>query len=279
MRAPIRTLPAAPRRDAATAPRRRPTRQVRLAPVDTVDAGWIYPASPAAPAVSTEPRWSEQAVAAVSHDLRNPLNSISLAAELLQRVWPADPAMEGERRLLDSILLSTEKMRRMVMDLLDQSVLQGGTLPVAPAPAELGDILRSAVETQGLEAQQRGVTLEVIDASNAPVLADADRIDQVLGNLIGNALAHTPYGGRVTVTAERAGTRARVSVADTGRGIQPADLARIFDQNWRGAETRTHGAGLGLSIARAIVQAHGGDIRAESTPGQGTTITFTLPLA
>ncbi|HYH81396.1 MAG TPA: HAMP domain-containing sensor histidine kinase [Longimicrobium sp.] len=291
MRATRRSLPAAPRRDAATLARPRRTIPLRGAsPAASGTSGtgtWIYPAPPAsAPAVDSAtaapaqpaPRWRDEAVAAVSHDLRNPLNSISLAAELLQRAWPSDPALLPERGLLDAILTSTEQMRRMVMDLLDQSRLDAGGIPVAAQPVELGPILRAAADSQRLVAQQRGVTLAVIDAVPCPVLADDARIDQVLGNLLGNALAHTPEGGRVTIAAERAGDQVRVSVSDTGPGI-PADvLPHVFDRFFRGAEGH-HGAGLGLSIARAIVEAHGGRIHAESTPGHGATFVFTLPLA
>jgi len=286
MRTTRRLLPAAPARDAATPARRRAS--VRLAPAaDTAPrtGAWIQPAAPRAvemhPAAPAQPapRWGDEAVAAVSHDLRNPLNSISLAAELLQRAWPADPALLPERGLLDAILVSTEQMRRMVMDLLDQSRLDAGGIPVCPQPVELGPVLRAAADSQRLVAQQRGVTLAVIDAVPCPVLADDARIDQVLGNLVGNALAHTPHGGRVTIAAERVGGQVRVSVSDTGPGIAADDLDRIFDRFWRGGECRGHGAGLGLSIAQAIVEAHGGRIHAESTPGQGATFTFTLPLA
>jgi len=278
MRAPVRSLPAAPRRDAATPTRRRRAAQLRVAPAaDAVDASsWIHPRPAPAPAA---PRWGDQAVAAVSHDLRNPLNSISLAAELLSRAWPSDPALEAERGLLDAILASTEQARRLVMDLLDQSLLDAGGIPVTPEAVELGPVLRAAAESHRLLAQQHGVTLHVIDAVPAAVLADAARIDQVLGNLIGNALAHTPHGGRVAIAAERVDGEVRVSVSDTGRGIQPDDLARIFDRNVRGAGSTSHGAGLGLSIARAIVEAHGGRIQVQSAPGQGATFTFTLPLA
>ncbi len=284
MRTTRRSLPAAPQGAAAPARRRRTT-PVRVAPADMAPATgtWIYPA-PSSPPASTSPaapapRWRDEAVAAVSHDLRNPLNSISLAAELLQRAWPADPALLPERGLLDAILASTEQMRRMVMDLLDQSRLDAGGIPVSPRPTALGPVLRAAADSQRLAAQQRGVTLNVIDAAPCPVLADDARIDQVLGNLVGNALAHTPHGGHVTLAAERAGDLVRVSVSDDGPGIQPDDLARIFDRGWRGAGCGHDGAGLGLSIARAIVEAHGGRIHAESAPGHGATFTFTLPLA
>ncbi|HET7232683.1 MAG TPA: HAMP domain-containing sensor histidine kinase [Longimicrobium sp.] len=278
MRAPVRPLPVAPRRDAATPARRRPA-QLRVLPAaDAVDAAqWMYP-RPAAPAPAA-PRWGDQAVAAVSHDLRNPLNAISLAAELLRRAWPNDPALLPERGLLDGILASTEQARRLVMDLLDQSLLDAGGIPVTPEAVELGPVLRAAAEAHRLLAQQRGITLTVIDATPAPVRADAARVDQVLGNLIGNALSHTPHGGRITIATERAGGEVRVSVSDNGRGIQPEDLPRIFEQNWRGAGGNVHGAGLGLSIARAIVEAHGGRITAQGAPGQGATFTFTLPLA
>jgi signal transduction histidine kinase len=271
--------------DATGLPR---TLRVRVAPISTPDGGvdaaaWIYPARPAPtpaarPAESHAPRWRDQAVAAVSHDLRNPLNSISLAAELLQRNWPADPALMHERTLLDSIYTSAEQMRTLVMDLLDQSRLDADGIPVSPEPVSVASLLAGAEASHRLLAAERGITLEVETVHDCDVLADEGRMAQVLSNLIGNALGHTPAGGRVTVRAERTSDVVRVSVSDTGRGIPSENLDRIFDRFWRG-DTGRPGAGLGLSIARSIVEAHGGRIRAESAPGHGATLVFTLPVA
>jgi len=128
-------------------------------------------------------------------------------------------------------------------------------------------------------ADDQRVTLGVeLDPDLPVIVADRGRILQLLGNLLGNALKFTPAGGRVRIGAEQVGDEARISVADTGAGIPPEDLPHLFDRYWQARSSRRAGAGLGLAIARGIVEAHGGRIRAESEVGVGTTFTVTLPL-
>ncbi|HEX6748839.1 MAG TPA: HAMP domain-containing sensor histidine kinase [Longimicrobium sp.] len=261
--------------------------KLRISPAFVADggqgaAGWVWkPRTPAPAAVpaATETRWPEQALATVVHDLRSPLSGITLAAESLLRVVPADEERVPERRLLGAITSAAERMRHLLNDLLDTARMDGGALPIAPRPVAVGAMLDDAAEAQRLQAEARGITLSVSPAPACEVMADERRVAQVLQNLVGNALAYTPAGGEVTLSAELRGDEVRVSVRDTGRGIAAADLPRVFDRFWRAADARGKGAGLGLAIARGIVEAHGGAIHAESTVGRGTTIVFTLPLA
>ncbi|HSU12492.1 GAF domain-containing sensor histidine kinase [Longimicrobium sp.] len=265
--------------------------KLRLSPVTVADgaqgaAGWVWKqraARPAAPApavqAETASRWADQALATVAHDLRSPLTGITLAAETLLRAKSAGGEQGPEAMLLGSICNAAERMREMVNDLLDASRVDGGAIPIAPREVELGALLRDAADAQRLQAADRGIALSVEEFPACTVAADARRVAQVFQNLVGNALAHTPGGGRVTLSAAIRGGEVRVSVRDTGRGIAAADLPRVFERFWRAADARGKGAGLGLSIVRGIVEAHGGTVRADSTVGEGTTMTFTLPLA
>ena len=224
-------------------------------------------------------RTREEALAMVSHDLRSPLHVISIASGALLRAWPADPELAPERRQIEVIAQSASRMNRLAADLVDASRMDAGAFAVCPEPVAVDALLRAAVEAHRPLAKEKGIELTIAASPDATVMADEHRVQQVFSNLIGNALAHTPRGGAVTLRAEPAGHEARLSVADTGCGIAAEDLPKVFERFWRGARCRKGGAGLGLSIARAIVEAHGGLIRAESRPAQGSTFTFTLPLS
>ncbi len=212
----------------------------------------------------------------VAHDLRNPLTAISMYASLLLEM-PRDA--DTQRTQLRTVLELTEQMNRLIQDLLDASQIEAGRLRVHPAPLHLPPLLADAAEMVRMAAAERGVALRVqAEDGLPPVLADRGRVLQVLSNLLGNALKFTPRGGDVLVRASAAGRGAEVSVVDTGVGIPPEHLCHVFDRFWQG-DVRRKGAGLGLAIARGIVEAHGGRIRAESAPGRGSTFTFTLPAA
>jgi len=159
--------------------------------------------------------------------------------------------------------------------------LDAGGLPLDLTAGSLGDLISDTLESFSALAARQGVTLEGSAAADVdPVRIDTPRIGRVLNNLVGNALRHTPDGGRVEVRARRDGARVEVIVADTGDGIRPEDLPRVFERFYRGEKSRsraTGGAGLGLAIARGIIQAHGGEIRLESSPGAGTRFIFWLP--
>ncbi|MBW3571082.1 MAG: HAMP domain-containing histidine kinase [Gemmatimonadetes bacterium] len=225
-----------------------------------------------------EARCREQALATVSHEMRGPLQVISIASGALLRAWPADASLAPERRQLAVIADSADRMRRLTADLLDLSRDDVGHFSVSPEPVRVDALLRGAVDVYGALAERKGITLTVSPSSAPAALADEPRVHQVLANLITNAVRHTPAGGAITVSAQAEDGQVRFSVADSGAGIAPENLPRVFDRFWSADKCRGC-AGLGLAISRAIVQAHGGAMSVDSQPGQGATFTFTLPLA
>ncbi len=210
----------------------------------------------------------------VAHDLRNPLTAISMYASLLLEA-PRDA--ETQRGQLRTMLELTEQMNRLIQDLLDVSRIEAGQLRVHPTPLPVPPLLDDALDLVRMAAGARGISLEVDAQGGLPrVLADRDRVLQVLSNLLGNAVKFTPRGGRVTLRAWGRKGEVEVAVSDSGPGIPPDHLPRVFDRFWQG-DARRAGAGLGLAIARGIVEAHGGRIRVESSDGAGSTFAFTLP--
>jgi signal transduction histidine kinase len=207
----------------------------------------------------------------ISHDLRTPLTAIKgLLANLVDEA-PAD-----QRPTLALAEQETDRLIRLVQQLLDFSRWQGGRLTLERAPVDLGALARDAVRLSEARARHRRVTLMLDLAPDLPpVRADADRLRRVVLNLLDNALAFTPAGGRVTLSVRREGDALAVRVADTGRGMNAEERARAFEPYYAGAGG---GAGLGLSIAQAIVEAHGGRMGIESEPGAGCCVRFRLPL-
>ncbi|MCY1016117.1 ATP-binding protein [Pyxidicoccus sp. MSG2] len=227
-------------------------------------------------------RSREETLAIVSHDLRSPLSSISLAAELLQRTLGHDERDAQWRKQTDSILRSVGRMNRLVGDLLDVASIDSGSLSLEPRPHAAEELLREVRETFEPQALEKGVALQTAIASHLPpVPCDRERVLQVLGNLVSNAVRFTPHGGTVRVRAElEQGTGSvRFSVSDTGPGIPLEAQPHIFDRYWHAAQKRREGHGLGLSIAKGIVEGHGGRIQLESPPGAGSTFSFSIPLA
>jgi signal transduction histidine kinase len=220
----------------------------------------------------------DEVLGIVAHDLRNPLSGIRMAAEVAQ-----GDAVPEERRvqMLDTIIRSTERMDDLIQDLLDISRIESGALGVEPEPIPPGALLADAADELAEDARRAEVFLHIAGAEELPkVLADARRIRQVLVNIGGNAIRHTPPGGSITfLAAAPGGDGVRFSVVDTGCGIEAHHLDHLFDRFWQAGKDRKGGAGLGLSIARGIVEAHGGRIWAESLEGQGATFHFTLPVA
>jgi PAS domain S-box-containing protein len=224
-------------------------------------------------------RARDEVLGVVSHDLRNPLSAIAMCARVLRHSPPDDAAARDD--LLGTISQSTEWMKRLIQDLLDVASIDRGQLSLERRREPVDAMVAAATGMFGLEAGNHGLTLvESVEEGLPPVLADADRVTQVLGNLLRNAVKFTPDGGRITVAARRSGDLVELSVADTGRGIAEEAQARIFDRYWHdGSGARAAGTGLGLSIARGIVEAHEGRIWVQSRVGSGTTVRFTLPLA
>jgi PAS domain S-box-containing protein len=215
-------------------------------------------------------------LAVVSHDLRNPLYTIDMVSSLLLRDIP-----EEKKQAQVAILgRAAKQMRRLVDDLLDVARIESGALGLSVENCRSGDLAQAAIEFLRPLAEAQSVTLRVEKMARARVRADRDRILQVFTNLISNAIEHTPEGGSVSVNAEVNGSaEVLFSVRDTGRGIAPEELPLVFDRFWQSENAGRGGAGLGLAIAKGIVEAHGGRIRAESEPGRGSMFHFSLPLA
>ncbi|MDQ3280567.1 MAG: ATP-binding protein [Acidobacteriota bacterium] len=223
-------------------------------------------------------RAREEVLAIVSHDLRNPLSAVSLGAALLQT---SEALAEEDREQLDTIEVSAKRMNRLIADLLDVTRLEGGKrLPIETAPVEVADLLGEVAEIFRAQASVSSVTIAYdADAQVPAVRADRHRIMQVLSNLIGNAMKFTPPGGRIDVRATvEEQQRVLFTVADTGPGIPASNLSDIFSPYWQAKRTERMGAGLGLPIAKGIVEAHGGRIWVESEQGNGTQFYFTLPV-
>ncbi len=214
----------------------------------------------------------DELIAIVSHDLRNPINVISLVLSILEGGDESKRAqtLVRARRALD-------RMQHLINDLLDVARIDAGTLRVEPAQIAIASVLDDAYEMHRPLSAERGIQLvREYEAGVGHALLDRDRIAQVLGNLIGNALKFTPNGGTIWLSAERQGNQIAIGVADTGVGISPENLPHIFDRFWQ-KERRRDGLGLGLAIAKGLVEAHGGAIEVRSTTGAGTKFAFTLP--
>jgi two-component system sensor histidine kinase BaeS len=214
----------------------------------------------------------QSTLADVSHELRTPLTVIRGNVEaLIDGVYP------GDREHLEPILEEARVMERLIDDLRTLTLVEAGSLVLHPEPTDLGTLLPDVAAGYRSQSEQAGVQLIVSVADAVPVIeVDPARIREVVANLLANALRHTPSGGSVDLTARLTGDAVEVTVRDTGSGIPTEDLERIFDRFYRSPDSP--GSGLGLPIARDLVQAHGGTVTASSEPGYGTTIRFTLPV-
>jgi signal transduction histidine kinase len=215
-------------------------------------------------------------LAIVSHDLRNPLSSIHMSIQLLQR--GTSLAEEKRRELADRIARTVVGMRRLIEDLLDASKIESGSFQVQPKPEPVEPLLADALDLFRDCAMAKSISLKTQIGQEVPaVLCDRDRVLQVLSNLIGNALKFTPTGGAITIGADSLANAVRFSVCDTGPGIAEAQRRQVFDRYWQASHARRAGAGLGLFIVKGIVEAHGGHAWAETAPGGGACLCFTLP--
>jgi signal transduction histidine kinase len=213
----------------------------------------------------------------VSHDLGNSLSAVLVTTTLLLRSLPED----GEvRPRVASIRQLAEQMQRLRQDLLDVASIEAGRLSIEPDWHEPGELLEATRGHFSPVAAEKGVCLETrTEQELPPVVADRERVLQVLANLVGNALKFTPAGGRIELSAARVPEGVRIAVADTGPGIAPENLPHVFDRFWKTQGGNRHGAGLGLAICKGIVEAHGGSIGVESRLAAGSTFAFTLPAA
>jgi signal transduction histidine kinase len=226
-------------------------------------------------------------IAAVSHDLRTPLASIRAMIEALNDGVVTDP--ETVSRYLHTVQNETHHLTALIDDLFELSQIDAGALKLHVEPTSLADLVSDALESMAPQAERKNVHLQgQVEGVPPRVPLDAPRMQRVLYNLITNAIRHTPADGTITLTVKGEPGRVELTVADTGEGIPEGDLPYVFDRFYRGEPARTRdsvpaarsaatGAGLGLAIARGIVEAHGGTISAVSAPGQGATFRVVLP--
>ena len=221
-------------------------------------------------------RAREEVLAIVSHDLRNPLSAVTLGASLLE----TSDLSDDDREQIETIGLSAKRMERLIADLLDVTRLEGGKrLPIEPAKLDVESLFREGYEIFRAQAAAGEVTLQYNVADRAEtVYADRHRVLQVLSNLIGNSLKFTPAGGMISFRAEPTDGKVLFTVADTGPGIPKEHLGDIFSPYWQAKRAERMGAGLGLPIAKGVVESHGGTMWVESEQGAGTKFFFTLPV-
>jgi PAS domain S-box-containing protein len=217
-------------------------------------------------------------LAYVSHDLGNVLNTMGFSVRVLSQLENKRDGGES-RKPLDAIQQAVARMSSLVEALRDAAMIDAGKFTVAANPDQIGPLLAEACATFQPRADQKHLTLDLRIGDGLPwVPFDRERIHQVVGNLLSNAVEHTPEGGRVTVEASRGeGSGVRVAVSDTGPGIPPGDRPYLFERYWRRSTAMRRGTGLGLFIAKGIVESHGGGLWVESEVGRGTAFFFTLP--
>jgi PAS domain S-box-containing protein len=226
-------------------------------------------------------RARDELLAVVSHDLRSPLGAIQVAARLVEQSAPSGAAGDPGRRSAALIERASARMGRLVEDLLDLASVESGRLSMTQVPLRPGEIAEEAADAIRLLAAEAGVDVAVQPRTvTAAVAGDRGRVQQVLSNLLSNAVGMTPAGGCVCVGYRQRGGHVVFSVADSGPGIPSEDRRRIFERFWRGPDARYRGSGLGLAISRAIVEAHGGRIWAGTGRSRaGAVFRFTLPIA
>jgi signal transduction histidine kinase len=214
----------------------------------------------------------------VSHDLRNPIHTVFMSAAFLLELLPEE--MRMERTQVGIIRRAAERANRLIQDLLDISHIESGRLSLHKTRFPAAAIAHEALEQGQMAAVQGGVALArgSMD-TEAAVCVDRDRVVQALGNLLGNALKFTPAGGRVAVSVDADADSVCISVADNGPGIAPEQVPHLFDRYWQANRADRRGVGLGLSIVKGIAEAHGGDVKVRTVPGEGTTFTLVLPAA
>jgi PAS domain S-box-containing protein len=220
----------------------------------------------------------DDVLAVVAHDLRNPLNTVTMAIGLMLENTPVERTQE--RRQVEIVRRAADRMNRMIQDLLDVKRMESGRLGIDLQPEDVDVIINDMIEMLRPLAVGSSIVLESsVPEGLPPVLADSARIQQVLSNLVGNAVKFTPREGRITVCAEQIEDKIRFGVIDTGPGIPPEQVPHIFGQFWQASPSDRRGIGLGLAIAKGIVEAHSGTIWVESHVGLGSTFYFTLPIA
>jgi signal transduction histidine kinase len=223
-------------------------------------------------------RARDEMVGVVSHDLRNPVAAVKMLSRTLLR---GDGGTQTDaHKSMELIAQAADQMDALIRDLLDVERLDAGKLAIAPAAVDPSALLTESLQTLRPLVEEKGIHLDMQIESGLPtVMADRERIQQTLSNLVGNAIKFSPGGSKIVVLARRDSDGVVISVLDNGKGITADQLPRVFDRYWQSSRTDRQGAGLGLAIAKGIVETHGGRIWIESKPGEGTTASFTLPTA
>jgi two-component system sensor histidine kinase BaeS len=214
-------------------------------------------------------------VSDIAHELRTPVTTIRGWLEAAE-----DGVAPMDRRLVSSLLEEATLLQHVIADLQDLAEADAGALRLHPETVYLADLLGQVAEAYRVQAGRAGVALSVRADTDPQVYADPVRLRQVVGNLVGNAVRHTPAGGSVTISAGAVDGEVTIAVADTGSGISPEHLPRVFDRFWRAEKSRsrqTGGSGLGLAIVRKLVEAHHGSVEVRSEPAKGSTFTLHLP--
>ncbi|MCY0994065.1 PAS domain-containing sensor histidine kinase [Nannocystis sp. ILAH1] len=220
-------------------------------------------------------RQRDETLAVVAHDLRNFISTILLGVARLERPGLSE---EDRARRVAVIKRSAEATEYLIRDLLDASRIESGTLAIERSRVDFAALFRGVVELMQPRAAELGIVLDYEVAEDSlEVSGDRSRLMQVLLNLLDNALKFTPPPGRVSLQARRSGGEVEIAVEDSGRGIDAEALPHVFDRYWQAKRASRAGAGLGLTIAKGIVEAHGGRIWVESAPGRGTVFRFTIP--
>jgi signal transduction histidine kinase len=224
-------------------------------------------------------RMRDRILEVVSHDLKNPLGAILTTADTLALLKLPQAAQKSYQAAVARIQRAAERMQRLIEDMLDFASIQAGRLAIARRPSEPATMVNEVIAAFEPLAQASQLQLRSeIEPGLAKVYCDSDRIVQVFSNLIGNAIKVTPPGGLILVRAAARPRAVMFTVSDTGPGMAASDLQHLFERHWRSPEASYKGTGLGLSIAKGIVEAHGGRISVESTPGEGASLCFTIPV-
>ncbi|MFC1901110.1 sensor histidine kinase [Chloroflexota bacterium] len=216
-------------------------------------------------------------IADAAHELRTPLSNIKGYLEAIR-----DGLKKPDNESIRSLSEEASLLSRLVDDLQELSLAEAGELRLTREPGDITDLVKQAVSAKRTQVEEKGLSISTDLPDNLPPTSmDFHRIGQVLNNLIDNAIAHTPEGGNIDISASLEEDRLKISITDTGEGISPEDLPYIFERFYRTDRSRsrtTGGSGLGLTIARRLVEAHGGSIDVRSEPGKGSSFTFTLPI-
>jgi len=217
----------------------------------------------------------EELLHVIAHDLRSPLTAIVLRAASMA-LGHRDEDMARSAAAIQSIC---ERMRRLIQSLLDAATVDAGRISIAPARFPVETVIMALMETFGPEARATSVHLDwEVTPPQLAVWADRERINQILSNLVGNALKFTPAGGSIKIVVHEEGANVRFEVKDTGIGIRPENLPHVFERYWKSDVQARKGAGLGLYIAKGIVEGHKGRIWVDSSPGGGSSFQFELPV-